>query len=450
MIAFEGGGGLSLMNADGSDPRLLEADASGRVGWSPDGNRIAFHGLATLDCAAGPIFTIHLDGTQLSEVANTCGGEAPAWSPDGTTLAFVITGYPWIRSDLVTVLVDGGPAQVIFKATDLAAFYPDPGQWGCATPGNCRLYAFVDWSPSGSQITFGASTPDGRMVSFSVNPDGTGAIGAGGGWMSPSPSGSWRVYVDDWGNGLNVTDGVSGHYSTYLADVWPGHPSWGALHLPAAPGIPRLGFQSTHLGSGTDPTVPGLVSWSPSGDRVCSYRPEVLTDSTEWAPVQLTSPTATQAKKTLRFGHRYVFRAAAVDCVGDQGAWSIGPTVTVAGDPVPLVNTGWAAPWIETTMSGAWGGTVQQTTVAASSPTLYFYGSAVALVGSRGPTYGKARVFIDGTYIRTINAHAKVTKLRQILFSTTWPTGGSHTIRIVNLATSGHPTIDVDGLVTVR
>jgi hypothetical protein len=46
--------------------------------------------------------------------------------------------------------------------------------------------------------------------------------------------------------------------------------------------------------------------------------------------------------------------------------------------------------------------------------------------------------------------HASATASRRILFRYGWPRAGQHTIRIMNLATAGHPRIDLDGFAVFR
>ncbi|HEU5433440.1 MAG TPA: hypothetical protein VFU81_17375, partial [Thermomicrobiales bacterium] len=88
---------LCLVNVDGSDFRTLAGDVSAHAPplWSPDGQRIAYTSFAAYDPVtdAGPISVRYYDLPSNREV--NVSGDAfplafnPAWSPDGSQLAFV-------------------------------------------------------------------------------------------------------------------------------------------------------------------------------------------------------------------------------------------------------------------------------------------------------------------------------------------------------------------------
>jgi len=94
-IAFVRGRDVSsdvwTMNADGSNPTLLFSDG-GQPAWSPDGTKIAFtHDPYPEDRIGDGIYTINADGSGLTIIQEGFGrGDAltPNWSPDGTKIAF--------------------------------------------------------------------------------------------------------------------------------------------------------------------------------------------------------------------------------------------------------------------------------------------------------------------------------------------------------------------------
>ncbi len=74
--------GIDLINADGSDRRVVIHDGSD-PSWSPDGTRLAFDGPG-LD-----IFVADSDGRHRVRLTDNPGPDyAPVWSPDGRKIAF--------------------------------------------------------------------------------------------------------------------------------------------------------------------------------------------------------------------------------------------------------------------------------------------------------------------------------------------------------------------------
>jgi Tol biopolymer transport system component len=176
-IAFEKEGDVWEVGPPGSDQRNLMPgpnNSSGSPAWSPDGTKIAFQ--RTLSGGNTEIFTMNADGSGLRRLTDNAPtwDDAPAWSPDGRKIVFMrwqTDRYAW---DLWTMNADG--------------------------TGERRLAATEDWD------FHPAWSPDGRTIAFArestlylMNSDGTdqrrvsatGAIGDHPNW---SPDGTELVF----------------------------------------------------------------------------------------------------------------------------------------------------------------------------------------------------------------------------------------------------------------
>jgi TolB protein len=140
--------------------------------WSPDGSKIAF-------ACAVEICLMNDDGSAIVQRTTAMRAEAPAWAPGGARIAFHAdpsgTNY-----DIYVMDAAGG---------NIVRLTTDP-----ATDG------FPDWSPDGSRIAFR------RMVSGTsqillMNADGTGVVqlptGGGGSTPAWSPDGSRIAFDSD-------------------------------------------------------------------------------------------------------------------------------------------------------------------------------------------------------------------------------------------------------------
>jgi hypothetical protein len=116
-------------------------------------------------------------------------------------------------------------------------------------------------------------------------------------------------------------------------------------------------------------------------------------------------------------------------------------------EPHPVGYTG---TW--TTLAGPWasGGQVKYSTEPGASVTFqhdFIADQHIALVMSQGPTRGSADIYVDDVKVTTVNTLALENSNRIIVFDRKM-TAGTHTLRVVNRGTFGHPRIDVDAFLT--
>lgn len=78
------------------------------------------------------------------------------------------------------------------------------------------------------------------------------------------------------------------------------------------------------------------------------------------------------------------------------------------------------------------------------------HGSRFTLVSTRASSRSKARIYLDGRYVRTIDAYSRRTRYRQAVYTVTWPRAGWHRLTVVNLGTRGRSRFDVDALAVER
>jgi len=175
-IVFQGGGGISVMNGDGTNVRLI-LNFGGIPAWSPDGTKITFH--------YNGIWVMNADGTALRQL--TSHGMWSAFSPDGTQIVFssnlVSPDYDlWIMNS------DGSNPHLLLThaGDDIDVVWSPSTQIHFANSG---VLAFDPVTSSLIRLTSSgfepAASPDGSMVAYATLKSGAGIYVANADGSSP-------------------------------------------------------------------------------------------------------------------------------------------------------------------------------------------------------------------------------------------------------------------------
>jgi TolB protein len=278
---------LAIVNADGTGERRLtdtKGVGDGSPDWSPEGETIAFDRCVLTAAGRCAIFTIRAAGTELRRLGPKCSAPppacedrfAPAWSPNGTAIAFSRAWGPvqhdWIKFNELFVMNASGSGlrrltrlntskpfstfvggsswspdgeQLVFEAgtssrgepaNGHALFVVDADGSGLRrlTPWSLDAGERPDWSPDGESILFKAPAGGQHGNLYAINPDGSGlkqrthypapkAVFSG----SFSPDGKWITFSRFSGPGIFVmrADGTGVRQITRRG--WHNSPDWG-------------------------------------------------------------------------------------------------------------------------------------------------------------------------------------------------------------------------------
>jgi subtilisin family serine protease len=218
---------------------------------------------------------------------------------------------------------------------------------------------------------------------------------------------------------------------------------------PVALPVDRHGI---NVGSIVGSSVSTTMTWPAATDDhsgVASYVVRRRVGSGPWA-IFAATVAARSIKVSLPFGTATQFAIAGRDGVGNVGgqAESAAVTAVLLQDGTTLAK--YAGTWSLASSRSASNGKLHSSTRAGASVEFKTTARAIAIVGSKGPSYGKAKVYVDGAYIQTIDFRRSSAQSRVVVFNRSWSANGLHSVKLVVVGTSGRPRVDVDAFPILR
>jgi hypothetical protein len=196
-------------------------------------------------------------------------------------------------------------------------------------------------------------------------------------------------------------------------------------------------------GSGIGAVVKWSGSDNPGGTGVGRYDLERSTDGgASWTSVKRSLVTAINV--TLAASGRVQFRVRGIDQVGNAGDWAYGPSLAPRLVQQGSSAVGYTRTWTRVSGTRFSGGSARYAKASGASATYRVTGRSIAFVTTRASSRGKVSIYVDGVRVVRVDTYGTTTRYRYQAWARTWPTSGTHTIRIVVAGTSGRPRVDLD------
>ena len=161
-----------------------------------------------------------------------------------------------------------------------------------------------------------------------------------------------------------------------------------------------------------------------------------------WTQIALPSALSTTITRSLAISRTYWFKTEALDKKG---------VVSTRVTPLKLTRVQqtstsilYSGTWRTSYNTYASGGSLKYTTALNANARYTFVGRSIGWVAWTGPGRGIARVYVDGALISKIDLRTSTNMARRIVFSRTWWSSGTHTVKIVLVGAAGRQRMDLD------
>lgn len=443
---YDGDGAtLAPQDAAGLTLDVTSVDSTGLAPVLPDLPSIS----GTIRDSNGPIAgaVVSLTNDQVGACSVTTGVDGTYRALNLPPAGFLVTAGA--AHHVQAYATAGGSTVSEAAATPVVIAGADVGGVNVTLPLGASLHGVIT-GPSGEPVV-------GATVSAAPLSGGVSMLGPGGADTGPdgvydlgglAPA-DYRLFVSPPENGGYLSgywssEGFTSDYASATPINVAGDVSAPTVSVPTASFVVGRQLSSS--------AVPVHVAWtgSDAGSGVDHHVIQQSTNGKAWVTVAVPVTPSLDRGLAPSSTTTYRFRVRAFDKAGNVSAWAYGPTFKTLRIQQSSGTVVYRATWSTATSSSASGGSYRWARTRGASATFRFSGRAVGWVAVKAPGYGKAKVYVDGVHVATVDLAATSASHRRIVYSKRWPTTGTHTIRVVCQATSGRPRVDVDAFVVLR
>lgn len=211
---------------------------------------------------------------------------------------------------------------------------------------------------------------------------------------------------------------------------------------PAAPARLSTPTRSTDTSASTS----YRISWSAASGATSGTRYEVWRSANGGAYARYTTVSGTSVTVGGVPGTTYRFKVRTRDAGGRTSAFS-GSDVTM----VPY-NAGGTVTGSWTTSSGAlfFGGSQRRASAAGATWSFTATGTQIHLIGTKSSNYGQLQVSVDGGAYTTVDSYSSTARYRQVLYTKTGLSSGSHRVKVRVVGTARRPYVGIDAVAYLR
>lgn len=201
--------------------------------------------------------------------------------------------------------------------------------------------------------------------------------------------------------------------------------------------------------SGSALPVRIVLGGSDARSGIASFDVARSVDGSAFATLS-TATAAASLDTTLSSGRTYRFRVRTRDHAGNVSGWVEGALLKAGLTQQTSSGITYRGTWSTGKVTSYSGGSARFTKSSTASATYTVTGRGVALITTKSTDRGKVKVYIDGTYVRTVDLYRSSVEYRVLAFSMKFSTRGTHTIKLVGVGTSGRPRVDLDAFALIR